>query len=77
MAALAALRLTTPAIYSLLPLPSIERDGDTFVVSFDRTDLFETRERFEELAESRYDVEVIRGDREWTTMRIASDDPRL
>ena len=57
------------------PPPSVERDGDTFVVSFDRTDLFETRERFEELAESRHDIELIDGDREWTTMRIAADDP--
>ncbi len=57
------------------PPPKIEREGDTFVLSFEETDLFETRERFEKLAAAHHHVEVIDGDREWTSLKISSDDP--
>ena len=57
------------------PLPRIEREGEAFVLWFDETDLFETRERFDDLAHDHPSVEVIDGDREWTSLRVLRGDP--
>ncbi|MBA3779788.1 MAG: hypothetical protein H0X16_10915 [Chloroflexi bacterium] len=57
------------------PPPTIERDGDTFVLWFEETDLFETRERFEEFAEAHPAVQAIDGDREWLSLTISREEP--
>jgi hypothetical protein len=57
------------------PPPTIEREGDVFALSFEDTDLFETRERFEELAAAHPRVELVDGDREWTSLKVSGDEP--
>lgn len=58
------------------PAPTIERDGDTLTLSFDDgASHSEARDRFEELAIGHPLVDVLDGDREWLTVRIASVEP--
>ena len=57
------------------PPPKIEREGDMFVLWFDETDMYEARERFDELAAAHREVELIDGDRDWTSLKISGADP--
>ena len=57
------------------PPPTIKRKGKELLLQFEDTDMFETRERFEELALAHPRIHVIDGDREWTSMTIDGDDP--
>lgn len=58
------------------PAPTIERDGDSLTLWFDEGAAHsEAREQFETLASGHPLVEVLDGDREWLSVRIASPDP--
>jgi hypothetical protein len=57
------------------PVPEIKRDGKEFYVGFWDTNMFDVRERFDELLEAHPDVTLVDGDREWLTARIDSPDP--
>ena len=52
------------------PLPEIKRQGKGFYLGFWDTDMFDVRDRFEDLLEAHPAVTIIAGDREWTTARI-------
>ena len=57
------------------PLPEIKRQGKGFYLGFWDTDMFDVRDRFEDLLEAHPAVTIVDGDREWTTARIDSPDP--
>ena len=57
------------------PPPKIEREGDTFVLWFDETDMYEARERFDELAAGHPAMQLIDGDRDWSSLKISRADP--
>jgi hypothetical protein len=59
------------------PPPTIERDGDAFILSFgEGAHHSRTRDRFEDLAVAAAEIEVLDGDREWLRVRIDSPDPQ-
>jgi hypothetical protein len=53
------------------PPPLIEREGNTFTLWFDDTDLFETRDRFEDLVRAHPAVRLMDSDREWISLQIS------
>jgi hypothetical protein len=55
------------------PLPEIKRRGKEFYLGFWDTDMFDVRDRFEDLLAAHPAVTIVDGDREWTTARF--DDP--
>jgi hypothetical protein len=57
------------------PLPEIKRQGTEFYLGFWDTDMFDVRDRFEDLLEAHPAVTIVDGDREWTTARIDVPDP--
>ena len=57
------------------PLPEIKRQGEAFYLGFWDTDLFDVRDRFEDLLEAHSAVTIVDGDREWTTARFDAPDP--
>ena len=57
------------------PLPEIKRQGEAFYLGFWDTDLFDVRDRFEDLLEAHSAVTIVDGDREWTTARFDVPDP--
>ena len=57
------------------PVPEIKRDGKEFYLGFWDTDMFDIRDRFEDLLEAHPAVTIVDGDREWTTARIDVPDP--
>ena len=57
------------------PLPEIKRDGKELYLGFWDTDMFDVRDRFEDLLEANPAVTIVDGDREWTTARFDAPDP--
>ena len=57
------------------PLPEIKRDGKEFYIGFWDTDMFDIRERFEELLDEDPAATVVDGDREWLTAKIEAPQP--
>ena len=57
------------------PLPEIKRDEKEFYVGFWDTEMFDIRERFEELLDQHPAATVVDGDREWLTATIDAADP--
>ena len=57
------------------PLPEIKRDGKELYLGFWDTDMFDVRDRFEDLLEAHPAVTIVDGDREWTTARFNAPDP--
>ena len=57
------------------PLPEIKRDGKDVYVGFWDTDIFDIRERFEELLDDHPSATLVDGDREWLTATIDAPDP--
>jgi hypothetical protein len=63
------------AATSSVEWPRIERDGDTFVVHFEETELSEARERFDDLAEAHPRVRLLEADREWARLVVNGKKP--
>ena len=59
------------------PLPEIKRDGKEFYFGFWDTDMFDVRERFDQLLDAHPNVTLVDGDREWLTARIDSPEPEV
>ena len=59
----------------LVILPEIKRDGREFHIGFWDTDMFDVRERFDELLDEHPAVTLLDGDREWLTATIDAPDP--
>jgi hypothetical protein len=57
------------------PLPEIKRQGKEFYLGFWDTDMFDIRDRFEDLLAAHPAVTIVEGDREWTTARFEQSDP--
>lgn len=58
------------------PVPTIDRDGQAFVLTFDEAAAHHpVRERFETLITRHPSVEILDGDREWLSVRIDANDP--
>jgi hypothetical protein len=57
------------------PLPEIKRQGQELYLGFWDTDMFDVRDRFDELLEAHPAVAIVDGDREWTTARFDQPDP--
>ena len=57
------------------PVPEIKRQGKALYLGFWDTDMFDVRDRFEDLLEAHPAVTIVDGDREWTTARIDAPDP--
>ena len=57
------------------PLPEIKRQGAEFYLGFWDTDMFDVRDRLEDLLETHPAVTIVDGDREWTTARFDAPDP--
>lgn len=74
-AAAAELEAVEPEEPLSWPPPTVERDGDAYLLSFDDGAAHSaSRERFEELAEAHPQIEVLDGDREWLRLRIGAGD---
>jgi hypothetical protein len=59
------------------PLPEIKRDGKELYLGFWDTDMFDVRERFDQLLDAHPNVTLVDGDREWLTARIDSPEPEV
>ena len=60
----------------LWPLPSIEQQEDgTYIVNFEQTDMFETKDRFTELISNHPDVSVFDAERELLYLNFNSSEP--
>ena len=57
------------------PVPEIKRQGKELYLGFWDTDMFDIRDRFEDLLEAHPAVTMVDGDREWTTARFDVSDP--
>ena len=57
------------------PLPEIKRHGKEHYLGFWDTDMFDVRDRFEDLLSAHGSVTIVDGDREWTTARFDVPDP--
>ena len=60
---------------STWPLPEIKLQGTEHYLGFWDTDMFDVRDRFEDLLAAHPAVTIVDGDREWTTARFDVDDP--
>ena len=82
-AAVAAAELSgvTPEEPGTWPPPTIERDGDAWMITFSEgADHSPQRDRFEELVDAAPGIQILDGDREWLRVRIraaASDAKRI
>lgn len=57
------------------PLPSIELGDGVYELWFQNTDMFETRDRFEELCDADPSIRVVDGDREFLHLQVDAADP--
>ena len=57
------------------PVPEIKRQGKELYLGFWDTDMFDIRDRFEDLLDAHPAVTIVDGDREWTTARFDVPDP--
>lgn len=57
------------------PLPTIEIAGSSVTLGFDSTDMFDTKDRFEELCATHPTIEVLDADREFLQLDIDHPDP--